>query len=129
MPARRSSPQEVDGDLQLLDVDALAGLAANAAEARRTPGEYRAYLESTGLSAIKVESNVKHHRNKLAAHAELDRAMGEFGGVWHARGETDSQIQRRFFHSFGIDVMSAQALDRAGAIKLAERIDATVKGA
>lgn len=129
MPARRSSPQEVDGDLQLLDVDALASLSARAAEARRTPGEYRAYLESTGLSGIKVESNVKHHRNKLAAHAELDRAMGEFGGVWHAAGESDSTIQRRFFHSFGVDVISAKALGRAAALKLSERIDATVRGA
>lgn len=129
MPARRSAPEEVDGDLQLLDTEALAALAAKAQQARQTPGEYREYLASTGLSAMKVEANVKRHREKLAAHDELDRAMGEFGGKWHSAGETDSQIQRRFFLSFGLDVMSVQALDRAGAIKLAERIDATVKGA
>lgn len=129
LPARRSSPQEVDGDLQLLDTEALQALASRVREARQTPGEYRAYLESTRLSGVKLEANVKRHREKLAAHDELDRAMGEWGGIWHAAGETDSQIQRRFYLSFGIDVQSAKALDRQAAIKLAGRIDAAVKGA
>lgn len=128
MPAARSAPEHVDGDLQLLDTEALAALAASVNEVRKTPGEYREYLNSTGLDGIKVEANVKRHREKLAAHAELDRAMGDFGGIWHAAGETDAQIQRRFFLSFGVDVLSAQALDRAGAMKLAERIDVVVKG-
>lgn len=129
MPQRRSAPEEVDGDLQLLDTDALAALSEQARVARQTPGEYREYLQSTGLGAMKVEANVKRHREKLAAHDELDRAMGEFGYHWHRQGESDSAIQRRFYLSFGVDVISAKALDRAGALKLAERIDKTVKGA
>ena len=98
-------------------------------EARQTPGEYRDYLYGKHLAAVKVEHLVKLHREKLGVHADLDRAMGEFGGIWHTAGETDSQIQRRFYHSFGIDVISAQALSKAEAIKLTERIDNTVKGA
>lgn len=129
LPLRRSTPQEVDGDLQLLDTEALQALTARAREARQSPGEYQAYLTATKLAPFKVDAQVRRHREKLAAHEELDRAMGEFGGIWHSRGETDSQIQRRFFLSFGIDVQSAKALDRAGALKLAGRIDSTVKGA
>lgn len=129
MPAGRSAPREVDGDLQLLDMEAMQALWNRALEARRTVGEYRDYLYGTGLSAIKVEHLAILHREKLGVHAELDRAMGDFGGIWHAAGETDSQIQRRFYHSFGIDVVSAQALSKADALKLIERIDKTVKGA
>lgn len=129
LPLQRGAPEQVDGDLQLLDTDALAALAEQARTNRQSPGEYREYLQSTGLGAMKVEANVKRHREKLAAHDELDRAMGEFGYHWHRQGEGDSAIQRRFFLAFGVDVISAKALDRAGAIKLAERIDKTVKGA
>ena len=129
MPVNRSAPKEVDGDLQLLDTEALLAMRAQAEEARRTPGQVREALLATGLNEIKVERNVRLQREKLAAHAELDRAMGEFGWKWHSTGETDSQIQRRFFLSFGVDVINAKALSRADAIKLAERIDATVKGA
>lgn len=129
MPARRSTPQEVDGDLQLLDIDELRALTAQSEYARVTPGQLRERLAATGLGEIKVEANVKRHREKLAAYAELDRAMADWGGIWHAAGESDSTIQRRFFHTFGLDVMSAQALGRADAVKLTERIDSTVKGA
>jgi DNA repair protein RadD len=125
--AARGTPEEVDGDLQLLDADALAALAA------ARPGtveDYRQYLYDTGLTGIKVEANVKRHRERLAALGKLGEAMGKWGGVWHSRGETDSQIQRRFYHTFGVDVMSAQALKRADADKLADRVlDATVSGA
>lgn len=125
--AARGTPEEVDGDLQLLDADALAALAA------ARPGtveDYRQYLYDTGLTGIKVEANVKRHRERLAALGKLGEAMGKWGGVWHSRGETDSQIQRRFYHTFGLDVMSAQALKRADADKLADRVlDATVSGA
>lgn len=129
MPARPSTPREVDGDLQLLDIDELRALTTQSEHARVTPGQLRERLAATGLGEIKVEANVKRHREKLAAHAELDRAMADWGGIWHAAGESDSTIQRRFFHTFGLDVMSAQALGRADAVKLTERIDATVKGA
>lgn len=130
MPARRSAPQEVDGDLQLLDADALAALVAASQHARRSPADVEADMLAKRLAPIKAAGHANRQREKLAAHNELDRAIGLFGGVYHHRyGETDSQIQRRFYLSFGIDVESAKALDRAAALKLAERIDSAVTSA
>lgn len=131
MPAarRRSAPAEVDGDLQLLDDSALAALAARAQEARKTPEQLRDELHAKRLDSYKAAGVVNKHKAKLAAYAELDRAMADWGGVWRARGEDDAMLQRRFYLSFGVDVLTAQALPRADAEKLTARIDAAVKAA
>jgi hypothetical protein len=41
-------------------------------------------------------------------------------------GREDAEIYRRFFFAFGIDVLSAQALKRADALDLAERVNAAL---
>jgi hypothetical protein len=51
--------------------------------------------------------------------------MAVWGGRWHAAGETDSQIQRRWFHTFGVDVLTAQALPRADAQALLDKLGGT----
>lgn len=126
---RRSAPAEVDGELQLLDDDALAALAAAARKARQTPEELRDELHAKRLDPHKAGHLVKLHKEKLKAHAELDRAMADWGGIWKARGHDDTMLQRRFFLTFGVDVLSAQSLDRQKAEKLAAMIDEVVKDA
>ena len=46
-----------------------------------------------------------------------------WAGMWRDRGHTDSEIYRRFYLSFGIDILSAQALGKTPAGELADKIE------
>lgn len=122
-PTARSSPRHVDGDLREMDAETLNALRGHIAFADRGIDDERARLVSTGLHHVGVLSGVKHHAEAIEARQALRGAMALWGGIWHARGETDSQIQRRFFHTFGIDVGTAQTLRRADSVSLQGKIE------
>lgn len=122
-PAARSGPKHVDGDLSEMDDATLAALRGQVAFADRTMQEEKDRLSQTGLHHAGVMGSTAAHANTLAARAGLRAAMADWGGVWHARGETDSMIQRRWYHSFGgIDVLTALTLSRRDTEALTERI-------
>ncbi len=121
-PASRSAPEMVDGDLAELTPEILDALRGRVATANHSIEDERARLAATGLPHVQTMAGVKRFAEKLEARAALRDAMAVWGGRWHAAGETDSQIQRRFFHSFGVDVLSAQTLTRAESQALLERV-------
>lgn len=120
---QRSAPEMVEGDLELLDADKLEELYASMREALMTEQQYRQKLLDTRLSPFKVEAQVKHHRARVCELEHLKWVMQYFGGWWAERGDSDSMIQRRFFHYFGVDVLTAQTLKRVDAEVLRERIE------
>lgn len=122
-PSTRSSPAAVDGDLYELDRDVLDALRA------QIPGDVAtAQIAWTGLPDVAYRANIRRHEERLDALGELRAAMGRWGGVWHARGESDREIQRRWYATFGLDVLSAQALGRADAVALTDRVRAACDG-
>lgn len=118
-PAARSSPGMVAGDLSELDDETVARLCGAIEELDATIDDYRNGLLAKGMPVIGIMANVKRHAFKQAAQAELRQAMAAWGGPRHAAGRNDSQIQREFFYTFGIDVASAMALgvDEANTLK------------
>ena len=112
----RSTAAEVEGDLYELDLEALARLRGEIDAPPNIP--YSAPPEVIG--AIK-----KRHREKQEVQANLRDAIAAWAG--HHSQNTDkntiSQMQRRFFLQFGIDVASAQALGKSDALQLRERIE------
>lgn len=123
-PIGRREPEQVEGDLQLLDDDMREALYANIREATKTVEQYEQYMASTRVNALAYGANVKRHKERLAALAGLREAMGYWGGWRKQQGDSDTVIQRRFFYTFQIDVLSAQALKRAEAEDLRQRITA-----
>ncbi len=121
-PAARSSPAMVDGDLAEMTPDVLAKLRGEIEEADRSVDDERWRLAQTGLPSVPIMAQVEHHAARLEAQAALREAMAIWGGRRRAAGDTDSQMQRRFWHLFGVDVMTAQTLKRAEAQALLERI-------
>jgi superfamily II DNA or RNA helicase len=113
-PAGRSGPEMVDGDLAELTPDALARLRGEIDKPLVIP--YSATPEVAG--AVK-----KRHHEKQQAQAALREAMAQWGGRRVAEGMSLSQAQRRFWLTYGVDVASAQALGRADAEALTERIE------
>lgn len=112
----RSAPEWVDGDLCELDPTVLAALRGERSRidgpVRFPPGlphGARAHLQRT-------------HEERQVAQASLRETMALWGGWNTALGRCDREGQRRFFHAFGIDVMTAQTLNSEKAAALEARI-------
>lgn len=123
-PAERGAPDQVDGVLSLMDEETLARLRGETPE---TVDALRDRLAATGLNPIYVAANAKRHRERLAVLGELRTAMESWGGIYHERGESDTEIQRRFWLQYGVDVASAGNLSREDADKLLTRVSAAVR--
>jgi len=121
-PATRSSPEVVEGDLVMLDEATLARLREPLEVLDLSMAEYQERMLRNGTPAVAFAANARRHQDKQMAQVALRDAMALFGGRHHAAGRTDREIQKLFFFTFGIDVLSAQALGIADAEALTERI-------
>lgn len=124
-PAQRSGPAMVDGDMAELSPEVLEQLRKGREEADKSPQQLRSELSLAGWSNAAGGGRVKAQEARLEAQVVLRSAMGWFGGLLHARGADDSEIQRTFFFRFGIDVMTAQTLGARDALALAEKINSS----
>ncbi len=115
-PAGRGTPEQVEGDLVLLDPAAMAALWS---EVQRVDGPVRIpqHLEGPAAGAV-----TKAHRNRQHAQARLRERMKVWGGWREHLGESTSVAQKTFFYRFGTDVATAQILGAREAVDLYERI-------
>ena len=105
-PQSRSGPEFVDGDLAELDAAALARLRGEA----ELPSEeqYGKWLSSRHVPELGHLRAMRLHRERLEAQAKLRDAIERWGAEQRARGRPDSESYRRFWHSYGVDVLTAQ---------------------
>lgn len=114
----RTSPEMVDGDLIEINAEVLAAMRKDVARVDG-PCHFPATAEGPVRGAI-----MRNHLNRQRGQATLRHAMQVWGG-WRAHlGEDTRGAQRRFFLTFGVDVMSAQALNAEDAMALEQRITA-----
>jgi len=118
VPAARSGPEFVDGDLTELDPETLKALRG---EIDRIDGDFYA---PQGLSQIAQMGARKRHIERQQGQASLRNAVAWWAGVEHARGHSESESYRRFYFRFGIDVANAQTLGAREAGELAEKVNA-----
>lgn len=121
-PISRVDPEHVDGDLELLTDEILAELYATVRKNVPTISEYQEWLVSKRVPALGYAKHVKGHREHLTEIERLKHAMAIWGGWRKQQGDNDSQMQRRFYHLFGLDVISAQGVSRPEAEALRQRI-------
>lgn len=121
-PADRSGPMQVDGDLYELDPDVLAQMRNEVVGARETPEAMRDRLTAQRVPVPGIMSNVKRQKERLDALVRLDLKLAEWAGYRRAEGLSDSEIFRKFFLTYGVSWLEAQALKAADADKLRERI-------
>jgi len=123
VPMGRTAPDQVDGDLVMLDPAALRQLQGAAARIDDQPAiPYNAPPEVRG--AI-----MKRHRVWREDQMALRRVMAWWGGWQSAQERDDRESQRRFFLAFGVDVLTAQGLKSAEANDLRGRIEAALTAA
>lgn len=116
-PASRAGPQFVAGDLHELSPEALAKLRADVARADETTDQVRARVAAVA-GALAGAGAANRHAEKQAAQRALRDAIALWAGWQKYEGREDSESYRRFFHRFGMDVLTAQALPRVEAEKL-----------
>lgn len=105
------SIEQVDGDLMLLDRAKLAELRA--AMTLEAPGDVLARVEHATGNSIAAKGAANRMVERHQAQQRLTAAIEQWAGVRRAMGETDSMIQRRFYHALGCDILTAMAGKRA----------------
>lgn len=121
-PARRGSPEEVEGNCLELDPAILAQMRKAQSlvdgPARIPPG---------AADVVKASIQKAHNARREAQH-ELRAVMALWAG-WqhHTLGREAGEVQRRFFYKFGRDVLNAQVLGAAEAEELRAKIAADLQ--
>lgn len=122
VPANRSAPEFVDGDLTELDPMVLAGLMSAVAAVDLPAAEYAAQLSAKQCPEIGIRAHVKRHELQQQAQAVLREAIAVWAGGQRALGRSDREIHRRFWFAHGITVVEAKALPTREAEELTRLI-------
>lgn len=122
-PSARSGPEFVDGDLIELDPFVLERMRNEVARVDMHPEAFRVELSRKHVPQIGQMAQVKKHVARQAAQVDLRESLAWWAGHQRALGRPDSESYRRFYFTFGIDVLSAQALGEQDATTLKARID------
>ena len=117
-PGGRADPVLVDGDLEWLSAEALSKLRG---DVERVDGPC---FVPRDVNQMVAQSIKNRHVERQHAQNELRATMYLWAGWRHNEGDEDSMIQRRFYHTYGVDVMSAQALGKPDAEALRTRLQA-----
>jgi len=116
-PQQRNAPQFVDGDLCELDAETLAALRGNAERNVTDAPKYPRGVEPYVIRGIQ-----NRHAEKIRIQTELRAAIAQWAGYYKHTGESDSEIYRRFYLAFNIDILSAQALGSSEASVLYSKV-------
>jgi len=119
-PTNRSSPEFVDGDLLELDAEILARLRG---EITRIDGAPRI---PQNLDQIAQRAVANRHLSRQHAQVTLREAIAGWAGYLKANEQDDSEIYRRFYHTFKIDIASAQSLGSSDAEELTNKINRAI---
>lgn len=119
-PESRSRPEHVDGDLIELDAETLARMRG---ELDEIDAKLQNPLVPLGAAPYVAAGIRNKARERVEAQQRLRDNIALWAGVRRDAGDDNHAIYRRFFHRFGIDVMTAQKLKRKEADALSERIE------
>lgn len=122
-PQRRSSPQEVDGDLMELSPEALAALRGEIVFADRSIDDVRTECQSKHMPLIGQQAACNRHHALQESQTALRNSIALWAGHQRAYGRSDSESYRRFFFEYGVDVLTAQTFKPVDANMLRRRIE------
>lgn len=117
IPADRSAPDTVDGDLMELDPSILRALRGEIERISSAPQVPYNLRNSPAEAAI-----INRHRDRHNAQIKLRETIALWAGYQRHLGRSESEVYRRFFFMFGTDIATAQTLNAADATELDGRI-------
>lgn len=114
---QRSAPEHVDGDLIELAPETLAALRG---EVERIDG----IAHPPGhLDPIAQRAVFNRHRDRQQTQLELRNKIAQWAGYQRAANLIDSEIYKKFYFLYGVDILTAQTLNVSDAEKLINKID------
>lgn len=122
-PQGRSLPEQVEGDLQMMDPAALAELQGRVFDPTLDRLQFAAIQQAKGARSEWIGRHWSGYQATCDAQAALRSTMDQWAGQLHVAGRADWEIQREFFGRWSCDVLTAQGLAAAEALALKERID------
>ena len=109
-PEAKDRPEHVEGDLIEYDQAIITALKRRS-EQLTAPAPFHA---KNGLDAIKRD----HWNDRAESHKNLKDAISWWGGVQRdVYRLSDSEAYRKFWYTFGIDVLSAQTLSKRADVE------------
>lgn len=126
-PMGRARPEQVDGNLFEMSPEALNQLRAQISAVRETPENMKARLQAGGLAPVIVNSQVKLKRQHHEVLNVLTEQINWWGAIQIAKGDTREESYKRFFHRYGVDVLTAQTLKIKDAEELSMKIQDDLK--
>jgi DNA repair protein RadD len=112
---QRSTPDQVEGDLVLLDPKVLESMRQNVTSFDTAPNV-------SNYSPAVATFQLAIHGKKMSGQASLRHAMLLWGGWCNSQINDDRVMFKKFYATFGIDVLGAQTLGVADAGALEQRI-------
>lgn len=116
-PAERSAPHYVDGDLIELSPEVLAALRK---EIKRIDDTPKIPQHLPPIAQIAVHNK---HIERQQSQAVLRDGIALWAGYHKLLNRDDSEIYKRFYFQFDIDVATAQTLGKKEAEELTEKIN------
>lgn len=121
-PISRNSPEEVDGDLELLTAEALSKIVDIVEATKKTPLQVQQEYLHNGFGPIIAKAQAINQNQNLASQHDLGKAIDMWGGFHRFNKLTDSESYRLFYYRFGIDILTARSLKRKESEKLNSNI-------
>lgn len=117
VPAERSMPEHVDGDLVEFSEELLKQLRG---DIKRLDGPVK---YPPGLPDYAQRGAQNRWEDRQEAQRELRDVIAQWAGIRkYVHDRTDSQSYREFYHTYGVDVLTAQTLGAPDARRLAATI-------
>lgn len=118
----RKGPDRVDGNLKLLTPEEMAELRAAMIDTDRDPETVKTNMLRAGVPRIAAMSAAKNIRLLNEAQEQLRETISLWAGVQRDNGLSAEEAMTKFYKTFGVDIMTAQTLNRKEAEKLNETI-------
>lgn len=115
------SIEQVDGDFFLLDREMVAQMQQ--AAKLENPGDMMSRIDHATGNSIAAKGAANRQMERIAAQQRLTAAIEQWAGCRRAVGDTDQMIFRRFYLTWGVDMISATAGKRAEMESLSAQIE------
>jgi len=118
-PASRGAPEHVDGDLTELDPSTLQAIRGAIIT---DPEDTKDKMLRAGADSAAAYGAAKRIKKRNRLHVDLGAMIEIWGTKCREENIPASEAYRRFFHRFGVDVLTAQTLPGPDTEKLLEKL-------
>lgn len=119
----RKGPPRVEGNLTLLTPEELEELRSALIDTSRDPNSVKEMMLKAGAPTVAAMGAAKNIRLLNEAQNNLRESIAVWAGRQRDNGLSAEEAMKKFYKTFGIDIMTAQSLNR----KEAERLNETIR--